>query len=143
VKRNWRKIAALAGLGILFLAVALFFAMRIWIGHSVRENIAIAKSHYRGTAEEALIAFMLDTDQSPNERSHTAIWTLGQMRSEKALPYLREMYNDDPGGLTCKGRHDSVLCQYNLHKAIVNIENGWFGTRENAWFGSRSALKTK
>jgi hypothetical protein len=86
---------------------------------------------------------MLDKDQSPNERSHTAIWTLGQMRSEKALPYLREMYTDDPGGLTCKGRHDSVLCQYNLHKAIVNIENGWFGAREKNWFGSWSALKSK
>lgn len=143
MKRNWKKIVAYVVLGMVFLAIALIFAMRIWIGHSVRENISIAKSQYPGTAEDALIAFMLDKGHSPFERSHTAVWTLGKLRSEKALPYLNEMYTKDPEGLTCKGRHDEVLCQYELHKAIVNIEQGWFGAREKNRLASWSAIKSK
>jgi hypothetical protein len=58
------------------------------------------------------------------------------MRSEKALPYLYDLYNDDPQGRTCKGKHNSVLCQYEIHKAIVSIENGLPGAKKKIWLGS-------
>jgi hypothetical protein len=57
-----------------------------------------------------------------NDKTHIAIWTLGQLRSEKALPVLRNLYKDDPEGNSCYGRHDSVICQYELYKAIRSIE---------------------
>lgn len=122
--------------GLLVLTVLLFITVHAWIEHSVKENIAIAKNLYSGTAEEALIAFLTDTTNAPDERTHIAIWTLGQVRSEKALPYLYDLYNNDPEGKTCKGRHDSVICQYGIHKAIASVENGLPGAKKKIWLGS-------
>jgi hypothetical protein len=89
---------------------------------SVKSNIELAKAQYPGIAEDALIAFLTDTNQTVNNRTHIAIWTLGQIRSEKALPLLKALYKDDPKGETCFGRHDSLLCQYEIYKAIQAIE---------------------
>ena len=98
----------------------------ILINHGVKERISIAQEKYPGNAENALLAFLADTANSPRERTDVAIWTLGQIQSQKALPVLKELYNSDPDGKTCYGRHDSVLCQYDLYKAIRAIEsNGW------------------
>lgn len=96
------------------------------INRGVKERICIAREKYTGTAEDALIAFLADTTNSPCERTDVAIWTLGQIQSQKALPILKELYNSDPEGKTCKGRHDSVLCQYGLYKAIRAIESDWW-----------------
>ncbi len=57
-----------------------------------------------GTAEDALIACMMDENISPEGRTQEAIWTLGQIRSKKALPLLKELYRDDPKGKTCYAR---------------------------------------
>jgi len=123
---------------------ALFFcfilAMRIWIGHDIKEYINIAKLQYSGIAEDALIAYLSDTTHTPQDRSDIAIWTLGQIRSQKALPILKELYKNDPEGNTCKYHHDTVLCQYGIHKAIVSIESKWLGAKEKNWFGSWSRL---
>lgn len=99
-------------------------AIHLWNGMTVRKNIDAAREEYPGSAEEALIAMLLDSTRSPYVQTHTAIWTLGQIRSEKALPVLQELYMDDPDGITCYGKHDSLLCQYELNKAIKSIENG-------------------
>jgi hypothetical protein len=90
---------------------------------SVIKNINIAQEKYPGNAEEALIAFLLDTTNTYEDRSHIAIWTLGQIKSRKALPLIQQLYKDDPSGVTCRGRHDKVICQCVLHKAIVAIES--------------------
>ena len=82
------------------------------ISHGIKERIGIAQEKYQGNAEDALIAYLSDTTNSPQDRSDVAIWTLGQIQSRKALPILEAMYNSDPEGKTCHGRHDSVLCQY-------------------------------
>jgi hypothetical protein len=112
--------------GFIFLFICTFMAGYIWIGHSVKENISIAKKQYPGKAEDALIAYLLDTNNSPRDRTHVAVWTLGQIRSEKALPVLRELYKDDPEGKTCYGKHDSVLCQYEIYKAIHADQVNWW-----------------
>jgi hypothetical protein len=125
-------------LGALFLCF--IFAMRIWIGQGIKERINIAKQQYSGIAEDALIAYLSDTTHTPHDRSDIAIWTLGQIRSQKALPILKELYINDPEGKTCKYHHDKVLCQYEIHKAIVSIEHKWLGAKEKNWFGSWSRL---
>jgi len=135
-----KRILLFIGIGFTILIVSLFIAMRIWIGHGIKDRIALAEKQYPGKAEDALIAYLSDTNNSPKERSDVAIWTLGQIRSKKALPVLYELYKDDPEGKTCKGRHDSVLCQYEIHKAIVSIEHNWLGAKEKNWFGSWSRL---
>lgn len=99
-----------------------FSAIYIWTNYTIKQNIETAISKYRGSSEDALIAFLLDENNTPMDRSHIAIWTLGQIKSEKALPVLKKYYNDDPAGNTCFGKHNSDLCQYEIYKAIIKIE---------------------
>jgi hypothetical protein len=139
--KNMKKILLRIGIGLTILFVCFFLAMRIWIGHDIKGRITIAKQQYPGTAEDALLAYLSDTTHSPRDRTDVAIWTLGQIRSEKALPVLYKLYKNDPEGKTCKGRHDTVLCQYGIHKAIVSIEHGWLGAKEKNWFGSWPGLR--
>jgi hypothetical protein len=115
---------------IIFLSlVALFICYMIYIPigirHDVKEHINIAKRKYPGEAEDALIAYLLDTSNSPFNRSTLAIWTLGQIRSKKALPILKELYKNDPKGKTCHAKHDLVLCQKELYEAIDCIEHNY------------------
>jgi len=135
-----RRILFIIGVSITALIICLFLTMRIWIAHGIKERINIAEKQYPGIAEDALIAYLSDTSHSPRDRSDVAIWTLGQIRSKKALPILKDLYKNDPEGKTCRGFHNSVLCQYEIHKAIVSIEHGWLGAKEKNWFGSWSRL---
>jgi hypothetical protein len=130
----------IAGICVAILFFSLFLAGRIMCGIGIRERIHIAKKHYPGKAEDALIAYLADNDNSLQKRTDVAIWTLGQIRSEKALPILYGLYKNDPLGMTCKGHHNTVLCQYEIHKAIVSTEHGWLGAKEKNWFGSWSWL---
>jgi hypothetical protein len=107
-------------LTLLFLG---FIAVHVWIDVDVKNNITVAKEKYPGTAEDALIAYLLDINNSTQDRTSIAIWTLGQIKSEKALPILEEFYQNDPKGETCKGKHDTVLCQYEIYKALKAINS--------------------
>jgi hypothetical protein len=104
--------------------ICLLFGTYVWIGRDVRKNISLAQQQYPGSAESSLISFLLDDNNSTTDRTHLAIWTLGQVRSEKALPDLYQYYNNDPHGHTCYGRHDAQLCQYEIHKTIAAIKKG-------------------
>jgi hypothetical protein len=135
-----KRFLIIIGISLSVIFLCLFLAMRIWCGHGINERISIAKQQYSGIAEDALIAYLQDTTHTPQDRSDVAIWTLGQIRSKKALPILNGLYKNDPLGKTCKGHHNTVLCQYEIHKAIVSIEHGWLGAKEKNWFGSWSKL---
>lgn len=123
MKRILIMIAAL--LLLVFLAATL--GVYLWIDHDVRKNIAVAKSKYPGEkAEDALIDFLTDTTNSPQDRSQIAVWTLGQIKSVKAVPVMRKLYRNDPEGKTCFGHHDAVICQYELYKALNASESNWW-----------------
>ena len=118
-------IIIVAGLVILFAGFSV--GVYLWIDITVKENIKIARKKYPGgKAEDSLIAYLSDTTNSPEDRSNIAIWTLGQIHSEKALPVLKKFYNNDPKGKTCHGRHNSVLCQYEIYKALNAAESNWW-----------------
>jgi hypothetical protein len=138
--RDVKHDLVFAGVSLGALLLCFVLVMRIWIGLGIRDRIHIAKQQYPGIAEDALIAYLSDSKHTPRERSDIAVWTLGQIRSRKALPVLRKLYKNDPGGMTCKGHHNEVLCQYEIHKAIVSIEHDWLGAKEKNWFGSWSRL---
>lgn len=110
---------------IVFFLLTGFIGLYFWIGYDVRENISTAKSKYPGNAEEALIAFLLDSTNSAHDRTHIAIWTLGQIQSEKAVPVLEQLYKNDSEGKTCKGHHDEMLCQYEIYKALNATKANW------------------
>lgn len=120
-----RKGIILAGslIALLFLG---YFAIYVWIDLDVKANIKTAKEKYPGNAEDALIAYLNDTSNSPENRSHIAVWTLGQIQSMKAIPVLMEHYKNDPEGKTCKGKHGSVICQYEIYKALNAASVNWW-----------------
>lgn len=121
-----KKYLIVIGGGLFLLAIFGFLGLYIWMDQSVKENIAVAKSKYSGTAEHALISFLMDEENSTNDKTHIAIWTLGQIHSEKALPILKGLYEDDPEGKSCYGHHNTELCQYEIYKAIVALEGSRF-----------------
>lgn len=122
------KLALKITSAIVLLIVISYFSMRIWIGGSVKENISYAQDIYQGTAEDALIEMLIDETISTNDKTHIAVWTLGQLHAEKALPLLKKLYKNDPEGETCYGNHDYEICQYELYKAIEAIEGSKFFT---------------
>jgi hypothetical protein len=117
-----RKILSLIFGVIAILSAGGLLILYLWIGQSIKDHIATTQQKYPGTAEDALISFLLDETNSTVDRTHVAVWTLGQIKSEKALPILKDLYRDDPKGNTCYGRHDTLLCQYEIYKAICTIE---------------------
>ena len=121
-----KKVILIVSGSLLALFTLGFIAIYIWIDIEVKDHIKTAKEKYPGKAEDALIAYLLDPTNSPKDRSSIAIWTLGQIKSEKAIPILNELYMDDPEGKTCKGKHDSVLCQYEIYKALNATTSNWW-----------------
>jgi hypothetical protein len=117
-----RKIIFLIS-GALSIGTLMLLGLHLWIGSNVKRNIDLAMNNYSGNAEEALIALVMDENNTFEKRTHAGIWTLGQIRSEKAMPILKELYHDDPEGNTCFKKHDSILCQYEINKAIQAIEH--------------------
>ena len=114
----------LSFLFVICLVFASFYSLRYFFSRYVKDNIELAVQKYPGSPEDALISYLLDENNTPHERSQIAVWTLGQIQSEKALPLLKSLYNDDPEGKTCKGHHDAMLCQRELYNAIKTIEKG-------------------
>jgi hypothetical protein len=121
-----KKIIAILSLILVTLLLSGYIAIYFWIDSDVKKNIAIAKEKYPGKAEDALIAYLLDTTNTPYDRSHLAVWTLGQIESEKAIPVLTSLYKNDPEGKTCKGNHSVVLCQYEIYKALNASQVNWW-----------------
>jgi hypothetical protein len=116
----------IAGIVLTGFALTALLGIYIWIDISVQNKITTAKERYGGKAEDALISFLQDESNSCYDRSHVAIWTLGQIHSQKAIPLLEQLYTDDPRGETCKGKHDSLLCQYEIHKALQAARSNWW-----------------
>lgn len=133
-----KRTLVIIGISLTALFVCFVLTMLLIIGHGIKERIGIAKHQYPGIAEDALIAYMADSTHSPRDRTDVAVWTLGQIRSQKALPILKKLYRNDPEGKTC--HHNTELCQYEIYKAIVNIEREWLGAKEKNWFGSWARL---
>jgi len=113
--------------GVMLIGIA---ALYFWIRSDVAKNIELAQKKYPGNAEDALISFMMDESNSFNDRTHKAIWTLGMIKSQRALPFLKSLFKDDPEGKTCYKNHSSMLCQYEIYKAISKIETGRLFTYE-------------
>lgn len=121
-----KRLLIILGVILLLLFLGTGPGIYFWIDSSVKKNITIAKSKYPGKAEDALIAYLLDSAHSPIDRSHLAVWTLGQIESQKARPVLMKLYKNDPEGKTCIGKHQTVLCQYELYKALHAREVNWW-----------------
>jgi len=120
---GFRRTVTHTAISLVTLFFVFLFSMIISMDHEVRKNISLAKMQYPGKAEDALISYLYDESRSPHDRGIVAVWTLGMIGSDKALPILKELYKGDPEGTSCAGKHNEVLCQHNIHNAIVAIEH--------------------
>jgi hypothetical protein len=88
--------------------------LQIWIEWSVRSFTQAAAKQFPGDEESALIELAACESCSLKERNN-AVWALGQMRSARALPVLKQYKTYR------KCDHSREICQYELDKAIARM----------------------
>jgi hypothetical protein len=103
-----------------------FFIGSVWIGHEAKSLCQNAKWQYGGDCVDALITQLNDEHQGFRNRNH-AIWVLGQMGDDRALPVLEKYYTGD---IPDREPLDETISQYELKKAI-NLVKG--GTNITTW----------
>ena len=118
-----RKVLVYGILSCLAFLLVAFVMVRFSIRSSVKEISAEATQQYPGDRVEALITYVNSENHSLRQRNR-AVWALGQIGDEYALPTLEKSYT----GGHCN--HDTCLCQRELEKAIKLCEGGFNAT---AW----------
>jgi hypothetical protein len=103
----------------------------VWSMTSLSRNLAEAHSKYSGNDEEVLLAYLQDETNSPSDRTRVAVWSLGEIKSRKALPVLKDMVNELLGEEHCKGAHQWRICQHEIRIAVHKIEAGNDKDRKN------------
>src|SRR4030042_2030169 len=105
----------------------LVFIVYLWACFDIRSGVkkisAEATQQHPGDRIEALIAYVNSEDHILRKRN-LAVWALGQIGDERALPVLSRFYTARP----CD--HDNCLCQRELQKAIKLCDGGFNAT---AW----------
>jgi hypothetical protein len=117
--KNFKQTAGLiAAIGAS--VVLLFFIIGcIWIGYEVKAQCKEVKDQYGGDCVEAMIDLLKDENQSFKARN-SAIWALGQLGDDRALPVLKSFYTGD---MPEREPLNQVISQYELVKAI-NLTSG-------------------
>jgi hypothetical protein len=110
----WRKVL-LAGVAVLTLAALGFCGILVSIRSGLQRFSDEATTRFPGGRVDALIQ-VVDCSFCPMQDRNHAVWALGQMVEERAMPVLRKHFDGQP----CT--HGSRLCQYELGKAIRMIE---------------------
>lgn len=113
LKKHWRKL----GLAAIALPILAFLGLCLVIGMGVRGAVSHAQEGFPGDPVTALISVATSEEIKIADRDR-AIWALGQLGSPEALPTLQSMVTDG----TCD--HESLICQYELEKAIAACSGG-------------------
>lgn len=91
------------------------------IGYSVKQKCQIAQSQYEGDCVQALSSYLEDKQGHNLKERNGAVWALGQLGDERALPALEKVYTGYEG---VKCRDEVDVCQYEVQKAIKLIKSG-------------------
>ena len=107
-----RRILVVMALFVGLAAIVLSLVL-LGIRQGVRGFTAIAQEAHPHPGDDvaALLAFIDSPDHAVAGRNR-AVWALGRLRDPRALPRLQALYTGEP----CD--HDSLLCQWELVKAI-------------------------
>ncbi|MFZ2664418.1 MAG: HEAT repeat domain-containing protein [Patescibacteria group bacterium] len=126
IKQNLFYITAI-GASIFFL---LFFIGCSWIGYEVKNQCQNARRAYGSDCVESLILLLKDERKGFRERNN-AIWALGQLGDNRALPILQSYYT---GNIPQREPLDGTISQYELKKAI-NLTSGGTNISAFIWRG--------
>lgn len=110
-----RRKLLLAGAGLLTLLVLGLAGLVVSIRSGLQRFSDDAVMRFPGSRMEALMR-VVDCDTCAMETRNHAVWALGQMEEERALPTLKRHFDGQP----CS--HSTRLCQYELGKAIRMME---------------------
>ena len=123
---SFKRFVLLAGLiGVAVVIYALpwmFWQLQI----PVKTRCAEAQEEFGGDCVEALISVVRSDHHSFLEKNR-AIWALGQLADDRALPALREFQGGEPCQRPC--RRDLHICQYEIEKAIKWCQKGTLFSR--------------
>lgn len=106
------------GAGVLFLT---FLSSSLLIGFEVSDRCSDAQDKYEGDCVEVLMQTLDDEENSFRERNQ-AIWALGQLGDERALPVLEKYYTGD---MPDRENPREAISQYELKKAIKWVSGGF------------------
>jgi hypothetical protein len=110
MSRNIRKRAI--GISVILIIVFLFFSADGWIiGSHVKSFSQMAQEHFPGDRVSALIS-MVDCETCDMYNRDHAVWALGQLGDERAVPVLEKYY---------AGNNFSLLNQETLKIALRPI----------------------
>ncbi len=99
------------GLSVVVVLLCFYVGISFYIGHQVRDAIAVAQSSSIGDPVTALLA-VVNSPDATLEVKNQAIWALGQLGDPRALPILEPLVS----GEECD--HAQQICQQGLEKAI-------------------------
>ncbi len=112
-----KKVLVYGTLSCLALLLILFVMVSWSIRSSVKSISAKATQEHAGDRIEALMTYVNSENHSLRERNR-AVWALGQIDDERALPVLERFNTGQP----CN--HDTSLCQRELGKATKLCKGG-------------------
>jgi len=92
----------------------------VWIRHDVTTNCLEATIKYGGNCTAALINLLEDDNQNFRSKN-SAVWTLGQLADDRALPILFKL---STGNIPTREPYNNTLSQYELKKAIKWCQQG-------------------
>jgi hypothetical protein len=116
-RTDYRKILAWGAgivIGLAVLAAGASYAMIEWGVYSAQKS---AVAQFPGRDSSQALIEVTDCAKCPMEQRNRAVWALGQIRDDRALPVLHKHFYDGP----CN--HKRFLCQHELRKALKRIED--------------------
>jgi len=116
--KSWFLLAGLIGVAVGIYAIPwMFWQLQI----PVKERCSDAQEEFSGDCVETLVG-VIQSDHHSYLEKNRAIWALGQLADERALPALRGLQSGVPCQRPC--RREFHLCQYEIEKAIKWCEKG-------------------
>ena len=125
-KRKFYRILFIGTFLFFFGILGAYFVALGWIHHEANTMAKEASAVFQKDKIESLLAVIDSENYTLNEKNN-AIWALGILKDERALPRLEELYK----GEECN--HEKELCQYEIKKAILKIK----GESHGSWQASR------
>jgi hypothetical protein len=121
--KRWILFAGLIGVALGIYALPWMF----WqLQAPVKSRCAKAQEEFGGDCVEALTK-VLESDHHSYLEKNRAVWALGQLADERALPLLRGLQSGVPCQRPC--RKDSHICQHEVEKAVKWCEKGTLFSR--------------
>jgi len=110
------------------IGLLLFVVTCTIIGYEVNQICSDARSEYKNDCVGSLITLLNDETQPFRERN-SAIWALGQLGDNRALPVLERYYT---GNIPERESLSEGISQYELKKAI-KLASGGLNITTWAW----------